>query len=113
MECLMKRRQFSASFKAEAVKLVRERGLSAGKAAKELGISESALRRWLEASDIERTRAGLTVAEKAEIRELKREVATLRMERDILKKAVSFFAKESRRSLTRRSTATRCRHCAG
>jgi transposase len=92
----MKRRQFSASFKAEAVKLVRERGLSAGKAAKELGISESALRRWLEASDIEQgTRAGLTVAEKAEIRELKREVATLRMERDILKKAVSFFAKES------------------
>lgn len=92
----MKRRNFSASFKEEAVKLVKEGGRSAGKAAKELGLSESALRRWIEASDVEQgTRAGLTMAEKAEIRELKRENATLRMERDILKKAVSFFAKEN------------------
>jgi len=92
----MKRRNFSTSFKDEAVKLVKEGGLSAGRAAKELGISESALRRWLEASDVEQgTKLGLTVAEKAEIRELKRENATLRMERDILKKAVSFFAKEN------------------
>jgi transposase len=92
----MKRRNFSASFKEEAVKLVREQGRSAGKAAKELGISESALRRWLEASDIEQgTKAGLTAAEKAEIRELKRENAVLRMERDILKKATAFFAKEN------------------
>lgn len=92
----MKRRIFSASFKEEAVKLVREGGRSAGKAAKELGISESALRRWIDASDVEQgTTAGLTMAEKGEIRELKREVAVLRMERDILKKAVSFFAKEN------------------
>lgn len=91
----MKRRKFSASFKEEAVKLVREGGRSAGKAAKELGISESALRRWIDASDVEPgTTAGLTMAEKGEIRELKREVAVLRRERDILKKAVSFFAKE-------------------
>jgi transposase len=46
----MKRRSFSASFKEEAVKLVKEHGRSAGKAAKELGISESALRRWIEAT---------------------------------------------------------------
>ena len=92
----MKRRNFSDSFKEEAVKLVKEQGRSAGKAAKDLGISESALRRWIEADDVERgNKAGLTVAEKAEIRDLKREVTTLRMERDILKKAVSFFAKES------------------
>ncbi|MBK8482182.1 MAG: transposase [Proteobacteria bacterium] len=92
----MKRRNFSASFREEAVKLVREGGRSAGKAAKELGLSESALRRWIEASDVEQgSKAGLTMAEKSEIRELKRENATLRMERDILKKAVSFFAKEN------------------
>jgi transposase len=92
----MKRRNFSASFKEEAVKLVKEQGRSAGKAAKELGISESALRRWIEASDVEQgSKVGLTVAEKAEIRELKRENAALRMERAILKKAVGFFAKES------------------
>ncbi len=85
-ECLMKRRNFSASFKKEAVQLVKEHGRSAGKAAKELGISESALRRWIEADDIEQgNKAGLTVAEKAELRELKRELQTVRMERDILK----------------------------
>ena len=92
----MKRRNFSASYKKEAVKLVKERGRSAGKAAKELGISESALRRWIDTEDVETgTKAGLTVAEKAEIRELKRENATLRMERDILRKATAFFAKEN------------------
>ncbi len=92
----MKRRNFSASFKKEAVQLVKEQGRSAGKAAKELGISESALRRWIEADDVEQgNKAGLTVAEKAELRELKRELQTVRMERDILKKAVGFFAKES------------------
>jgi transposase len=59
-------------------------------------ISETALRRWTKASEVEQgTRVGLTVAEKAEIRELKRELQTVRMERDILKKAVGFFAKEN------------------
>ncbi|MCP4529508.1 MAG: transposase [Aestuariibacter sp.] len=92
----MKRRIFSESYKTEAVKLVREQGLSIGKAAKELGISESGLRRWVDAFDVDQgKKPGLTVAEKAEIRELKRENTTLRMERDILKKAVSFFAKEN------------------
>lgn len=89
----MKRRSFSASFKEEAVKLVKEQGRSAGKAAKELGISESALRRWIEADDVEQgNKAGHSAAEKAEIRDLKRELATVRMERDILKKALGFFA---------------------
>jgi len=87
----MKRRNFSESFKTEAVKLVREQGRSIGKAAKDLGISASALRKWVNASDVEQgTKAGLTVAEKAEIRDLKREVATLKMEREILKKAATF-----------------------
>ena len=92
----MKRRSYSASFKADAVKLVKEQGLSAGKAAKDLGLSESVLRRWIAASEVESgQKAGLTEAEKAEIRQLKRENAQLRMERDILKKATAFFAKEN------------------
>lgn len=92
----MKRRVFSESYKTEAVKLVKEQGLSISKAAKDLGISESALRRWVAADEVEQgVSPGLTVAEKAEIRALKREVATLRMERDILKKATAFFAKEN------------------
>ena len=92
----MKRRNFSASFKAEAVKLVKEQGLSAGKAAQDLGISESALRRWLATDEVETgSKAGLTMAERAEIRELKRELAIVKMERDILKKATAFFAKEN------------------
>ena len=92
----MKRRVFSESYKIEAVKLVKEQGRSVGQAAAELGISESALRRWVDANDVQQgTKAGLTVAEKAEIRELKREVATLKMEREILKKAAAFFAKEN------------------
>ncbi len=92
----MKRRNFSASFKAEAVKLVKEHGRSAGKAAKELGISESALRRWIDADDVEQgQKAGHTATEKAEIRDLKRELTAVRMERDILKKALGFFANEN------------------
>ena len=92
----MKRRTFSESYKMEAVKLVKEHGVSAGKAAKDLGISESALRRWVDASEVDHgVKGGLTPTEKAEIRELKREVATLKMERDILKKATAFFAKEN------------------
>ena len=63
----------------------------------ELGISESALRRWMSAAEIDAGKSpGLTSAEKAELRELKRELAIVRMERDILKKSVAFFAKESR-----------------
>ena len=76
----MKRRTFSKSYKMEAVKLVKEQGLSAGKAAKDLGISESALRRWMDASDVDQgVKGGLTTVEKAEIRDLKREVATLKI----------------------------------
>lgn len=69
---------------------------SAGQVAKELGISESALRRWIAAYEVESgTKEGYTAAEKAEIRELRREVAVLKMEREILKKGMAFFAKES------------------
>jgi transposase len=92
----MKRKRYSESFKAEAVKLVKEQGRSIAQAAKELGISASGLRRWVEADEVENgRREGLTASEKAEIRDLKREVQVLRMEREILKKATAFFAKEN------------------
>lgn len=92
----MKRRNFSKSFKSEAVALVQQHGRSVAKAAEELGISDSALRRWVEASEVgQGTKTGFTMAEKVEIRELRREVATLKMEREILKKAATFFAKEN------------------
>lgn len=91
-----KRRRFAASFKADAVKLVQTSGRSVAKIAEDLGVSESALRRWMDAAAIDQgDKEGLTASEKAEIRELKRENATLRMERDILKKATAFFAKEN------------------
>ena len=92
-----KRKRYSASFKAGAVALVKEQGRSIAQAGKELGVSETAIRRWTEAADVENgAKEGLTAAEKAEIRELKRELQVVRMERDILKKATAFFAKESK-----------------
>lgn len=92
----MKRKRYSDSFKAEAVNLVKTQGRSIPQAAKELGISTSGLRRWVEADEVENgRREGLTASEKAAIRELKRENKILRMERDILKKATAFFAREN------------------
>ena len=92
----MKRKRYSESFKAGAVKLITEQGRSIPQAARELGVSTSGLRRWVETDEVESGhRDGLTASEKAEIRELKRENQVLRMERDILKKATAFFAKES------------------
>jgi len=91
-----KRKRYSASFKAGAVALVTEQGRSVAQASKELGISQSGLRRWIEAAEVESgAKDGLTAAEKAEIRELKRELQIVKMERDILKKATAFFAKEN------------------
>ena len=92
-----KRRPFSKDFKLEAVKLVKEGGLGAGRAAKDLGICETSLRRWIKQYEVdhgEGPTGALTTAEKEELRRLRREVRTLRMEREVLKKATAFFAKE-------------------
>ena len=91
------RRSFSKDFKLEAVKLVKEGGLSASRAAKDLGIYETCLRRWIKQYEVDHGAgpAGtLTTAEKDKLRRLRREVRTLRMEREVLKKATAFFAKE-------------------
>jgi transposase-like protein len=92
-----KRRQFTDEFKAEAVRLVRESDKSAGQIARDLDLTESALRRWVEQAAIEAGHGppgALTRAEREELVQLRRENKQLRMEREILKKATAFFAKE-------------------
>ena len=89
------RRKFTAEFKAEAIALVRRTGHSANQIAKELGVSQTALSRWLRQCAVPSHRAnGFPAAD--ELQALRREVDRLRMERDILKKAAAFFANESR-----------------
>ena len=92
-----KRRSFSKDFKLEAVKLIKEGGLSVARAAKDLGVYETSLRRWLKQYEVDQGNSpagALTTAEKEELRRLRRDVRTLRMEREVLKKATAFFAKE-------------------
>jgi len=95
----MKRRKFSREFKIEAVKLVTERGVAVAQAARDLEVAESVLRRWMreqvEAPHSAFPGNGQMRAEQAEIAALKKEVARLKAERDILKKAAAFFAREA------------------
>ena len=90
-----KRRRFSDEFKIEAVKLVTEQGLSTAEAARDLGISGAILGRCKKT--YEEGLLGDTVKrrEADELRALRKENKRLRMERDILKKATAYFAKES------------------
>ena len=93
------RRTFSGEFKHEAVRLVRERGVAISQAARDLDLHENVLRKWVREVTVDPQHAfpgqGLMKPEQAEIERLKKEVAKLRMERDILKKAAAYFAKES------------------
>ena len=93
------RRRFSREFKVEAVKLVLERGVSMAQAARELDVHVSLLRGWVKAHREDPAYAfpgeGQQKPEAAELTRLRREVARLKMERDILKKAAAYFAKES------------------
>ena len=96
----MARRIFSREFKVEAVRLVRERGVSVAQAARDLDIHENMLRRWVKELTADPAQAfpghGQLKREQLEIERLRREVAKLRAERDILKKAAAFFAREAR-----------------
>jgi transposase len=93
------RRQFSREFKLEAVRLVKDRGVTVAQAARDLDVHENVLRKWIRelAADPQQAFPGKGVMkpEQAEIGRLKKEVVKLRMERDILKKAAAYFAKES------------------
>ena len=93
-----KRRHFTPEYKAEVVRLVRVGGKTAGQVARDLDLTETSVRAWVRQSEIDDGKGpagALTTAEREELTALKREVKTLRMERDILKKATAFFAKES------------------
>ena len=88
------RRSFTLEFKQEAVDLVRRSGKSGCQVARELGIAQPTLNRWTrQASAMPPGSSGFLATE--ELKVLRREVEQLRMERNILKKAVAFFAKES------------------
>ena len=93
------RRQFSREFKLEAVKLVKERGVSVAQAARDLELHQTVLRSWSRelAADPQQAFPGKGVMkpEQGELDRLRKEVAKLKMERDILKKAAAYFAKES------------------
>ena len=95
----MGRRRFDRAFKFEAVKLVRERGVSAAQAARDLDVHENVLRKWIKEFAADPQHAfpgqGQMKPEQQEIERLRREVTRLKAERDILKKATAFFAKES------------------
>jgi transposase len=91
-----KRRKFSAEQKADAVRMVREIG-NLSQVARDLDLTVTALRRWVKQAEIDEgggQDGALTSAERGELRRLKREVRTLKMERDFLKKAAAFFAKD-------------------
>ena len=94
-----KRRKFTKEFKAEAVRLCKVGDRSIGQIAKELDLTETALRAWIKRADVDEGQGpagALTTAEREELGRLRREVKRLEMEREILKKATAFFAKESR-----------------
>jgi transposase len=96
---MVTRRKFGREFKLEAVKMVRERGVALAQAARDLDLNENMLRRWIKelSEDPQDAFPGLgnMKPEQAEIARLQKEVAKLRTERDILKKAAAYFAKES------------------
>jgi len=85
----MRRRRFTREFKLEAVKLVRERGVSAAHAARDLDVHENVLRKWVKEFGADPVQAfpghGQMKPEQQEIERLRREVAKLKAERDILK----------------------------
>jgi transposase len=92
------RRSFSPEFKAEAVRLCRVGDRTIKQVAKDLDLTETALRDWVKRSDIDSGQGppgALTTAEREELTRLRRENKRLQMEREILKKAAAFFAKES------------------
>lgn len=93
-----KRRSFTPEYKAEVVGLVRDGGKAISAVSRDLGLAESAVRRWVVRSEADAGRGDtkvLTTAEREELSQLRRENRQLRMEREILKKATAFFARES------------------
>ena len=93
------RRIHSREFKVEAVRLVRERGVTVAQAARDLDVSHTLIRKWMRQLAADPTHAfpgqGQQKPEDAELTSLRREVVRLKMQRDLLKKAAAYFATES------------------
>ncbi len=93
-----KRRSFNAQFKAEAVALCKVGDRTIRQVAKDLDLTETALRDWVKRADVDAGKGppgALTTVEREELTQLRKQVKRLEMEREILKKAAAFFAKES------------------
>ena len=92
-----KRRQFTDEFKAEVVRLVLDESKSVAQVARDHDLTPSALSGWVKQARADRSKgkAGLTTEERAELAALRKELRLVKMERDILGKAVAFFAKEN------------------
>lgn len=87
-------KQYTKEFKEEAVALVTEQGYSVPEAAKSLGVNPNLLYRWKDKSEEQQAGTALSEDERAELKMLRKQVKELRMEKEILKKASAFFAKE-------------------
>lgn len=93
------RRTFTPEQKADAVRMVREVG-NLSKVARDLDLTETTLRNWVKQAEVDEGRGpegALTTEEREELRRLRRENRTLQMERDFLKKAAAFFARDENR----------------
>jgi transposase len=94
----MQRRKFSREYKLEAVRLIKDRGVAVAQAARDLDLHENVLRKWVRELSTDPQRAfpghGQMKPEQQEIDRLRKEVAKLKAERDILKKAAAYFARE-------------------
>jgi transposase len=92
----MAKRTYSVEFKESAVKLVTDRGYTVADAAKSLGVDANSIRSWLKKFPAEEAKAGVKgeQALRAEVQRLRKENQRLMMEREILKKATAFFAKQ-------------------
>jgi transposase len=92
------RRKFTPEFKADVVRLCRTGTETIGEVCRRLDLTESAVRQWVKQAHVDEvggTPDALTTEERQELAQLRRELKQVKMERDILKKATAFFAKES------------------
>jgi transposase len=93
------RSPYSEEFRSEAVRLAREPGNTMRQVARDLGVSYESVRKWVHQADVDEGRKdGLTSEEREELRRLRKENHRLRIERDILKKAAAFVAREEQLS---------------
>jgi transposase len=92
------RRQFTEEFRAGAVRLVLDEGKTVGAVARELDLTPSSLGKWVSQARADRSdgKTGLTTAEREDLARLRKENRILQEEREILKKATAFFARQSR-----------------